>query len=208
MSGLGDRLKGCQYTSVLLMVTLLFSRYQQHVQWAQDVLLSQGLDEDAVREILEKFTHPTESKEEEETMECEEALRSLGRDMETGEPPLDLECSENEPHGGKNGPIEPPEVEGWEPKRQGDPRYDPLAELYPQEPGGLDGGAMENMRCVMHDDWLAHCGCRPEHILPPTTSHSSTVPVTGYQYVLVEEDEEEECEDGEVGSHPRVSNCR
>ncbi|XP_023655551.1 tRNA-splicing endonuclease subunit Sen2 isoform X1 [Paramormyrops kingsleyae] len=189
-----------------------FSKYQQHVQWAQDVLLSQGLDEDAVREILEKFTHPTESKneEEEETTECEEALRSLGQGMETGEPPLDLECSEYEPHGGKNGPIEPLEVGGREPKRQGDPRYDPLAELYPQEPGGLDEGAMENMQCVLHNHWLPHCGCRPEHILPPTTSHSGPAPPTGYQYVLVEEDEEEECEDGEVSSHRRSTRlvCR
>uniref|UniRef100_A0A4W5LSX1 Uncharacterized protein n=1 Tax=Hucho hucho TaxID=62062 RepID=A0A4W5LSX1_9TELE len=80
------------------------------------------------------------------------------------------------------------------PRSQGDDRFDPLAELYLQEPQQIDQAALARVRCSRHDDWLVDCGCRLEDSMLETLTLQRDRPAEadrGYEYVLVMEEEEE-----------------
>uniref|UniRef100_A0AAY4DG29 tRNA-splicing endonuclease subunit Sen2 n=1 Tax=Denticeps clupeoides TaxID=299321 RepID=A0AAY4DG29_9TELE len=170
------------------------SRYKALVKLAQDSLLAQGLEGEAACATLEKFTRPVE-----QPVNDHRKDRSNGRDESPQGPerrddsgsPVDAFGEE----GHDDGPQYPPEAKRC--RRQGDPHHDPLAKLYPEEPERVDGDNSYGIKCVRHDDWIAHCGCRVEErqlkgVLHPETDAKSPDQT---EYVLVEEEEEQETEE-------------
>ncbi|KAJ8395327.1 hypothetical protein AAFF_G00033120 [Aldrovandia affinis] len=174
-----------------------FSKYQQRVNLARDVLLAQGLDEDDVSEFLKKYTHPIELDQIRGTREeeaHEEAMHSLEKGDEMGRAP-NPEPSGHDHLGGKRHPAEVADSDcpgGKKQRRQGDPCHDPLADLYPHEPDPVDIEALSCLKCTTHDDWISHCGCRLNDSMSNTDSQMNAdkqgpTLTSAYEYVLVEE---------------------
>ncbi|KAM6979838.1 LOW QUALITY PROTEIN: tRNA-splicing endonuclease subunit Sen2 [Aplochiton taeniatus] len=191
---------------------------------ARDVLLAQGLEEGAVNQTLERLCQPVELKnrqgrgEEGEnghggTPGCGEQEEEWGEEtsreavQDSGSPqgkrPRRLASSpssdpslELHPEGGGEGRASP---QAERPRRQGDVRFDPLAELHPLEPEQPDPEALQRTKCPRHDDWILHCGCRlGNHALElahaqgrsrtdpePNTTPDPEESDLGYEYVLV-----------------------
>ncbi|KAJ8259852.1 hypothetical protein GJAV_G00174210 [Gymnothorax javanicus] len=173
------------------------AQYEQRVNLALDVLIAQGLDEEEACQILEKYTQPVKLDliggmgEDEDTSKA--AMDCPAMDEEIGQSP---DCGSSGPSGSvmcvdkrMDGAIS--NCTGAE-QRQGDPRYDPLAQLYPNEPEVVDPNALTDVKCPRHDDWIAHCGCQLKDsslkmdILADKKDQSPTL-TSGHQYVLVEE---------------------
>ncbi|XP_053324586.1 tRNA-splicing endonuclease subunit Sen2 [Spea bombifrons] len=107
---------------------------------------------------------------------------------------------------------------GDEAAREGDPAHDPLARYGPDaaresdEVGDRAPETPQEMRCHKHDDFIVHCGCRPQKRSKPIQPEPEPADPTGnrHQYVLVEEEEEtSETADaaGEIGAR-RLLVCR
>ncbi|KAJ8258649.1 hypothetical protein COCON_G00176610 [Conger conger] len=180
-----------------------FTQYQQRVNLARDVLLAQGLDEEDANQVLEKYTHPVKldltggTEEEEapkEAMHCPVMGEEVGRSPDLGSPgPSGFDVCGGERTG--NADSDCTGAEGR--RRQGDARYDPLARLYPSEPAVVDIEALSSVKCAKHDDWIAHCGCPLNSSMlrtdiPANGKEQSPTLTSGYQYVLVEEQEQQE----------------
>ncbi|XP_026788722.3 tRNA-splicing endonuclease subunit Sen2 isoform X2 [Pangasianodon hypophthalmus] len=177
------------------------AKYEQHVRWARSALLAQGLDEDAVSQVLKELTHPIELDLEKEHYEEQvdfQEYQELGA-CQTQSSDQDQSMEEvaatNSEEGESSGFPEAKRA-----RRQGDPRYDPLAELYPEEPEQVDPNTLAKIKCKRHDDWIVHCGCRIDE--SEMTSGGSALDTQGcnlsvaHGYVLVEEPDEED-EDGD-----------
>lgn len=175
----------------------LLHRYEQHVRWARSALLAQGLDEEAVDQVLKELTHPVEldlekepSEEQVDVQEHQESGACQAPSSEQDQPMEDVaaaKCEEGEGSGFS---------EAKRPRRQGDLCYDPLAEIYPEEPEQVDPNALAKVKCKRHDDWIVHCGCRVD--ASEMMSGGSVSDTRGCNlsvarsYVLVEESEEDE----------------
>lgn len=141
----------------------------------------QGLEDDSVNHALKILTKPVELDIEEER--GDERTKSQARSVSTSlDDVTDLNVDR---------------TETARPQRQGNPLHDPLAELYPEEPERLDRLSKPSVKCRRHDDWIAHCGCRPdenqlssERIVP---SADASEP---YEHVLVEVSEEDDDDGG------------
>ncbi|MBN3325367.1 SEN2 endonuclease, partial [Atractosteus spatula] len=175
------------------------SKYQLHLNWAQDILREQGLDEESIHQALGKYTHPVD------LAEANRAALGNGLEQTTGSTSRGNNGALGAPaspagHSSDSRQPDRPEREAasWspekkKPRRQGDPLYDPLADNYSDEPVEGDREGLRPVKCDKHDDWLVHCGCRLKdramETRPDTRSPSFS---PGYEYVLVREEEEEE----------------
>lgn len=169
------------------------------MRWARSALLAQGVDKEAVTQVLKELTHPLEldvekerevdSTEHEESGTCPTPSSDQDQAME------DVAAAKSEEEEGSGF------SEAKRPRRQGDPHYDPLAELYPEEPDRVDPNALAKLKCKRHDDWIVHCGCRID--VSEMTSAGSMSDTQGcnlplaHSYVLVEEPKGEE-DDGDL----------
>ncbi|KAG9353028.1 hypothetical protein JZ751_017604 [Albula glossodonta] len=177
-------------------------RYQQRLNFARDVLLAQELDEEDVNQMLEKYTQPIALDLTEGTTDTDthgDAICSLKMGDETGRPansegpePSRCDLCEDQIHPAEGAESDCPG--GKRQRRQGDPRHDPLAHLYPQEPEPVDLKALASRKCSRHDDWLIHCGCRLsdgtlETGVPQNEDKRGPSLSSEYEYVLVQEPE-------------------
>ncbi|MGH0173175.1 UNVERIFIED_CONTAM: hypothetical protein FKN15_064982 [Acipenser sinensis] len=170
--------------------------YQLHLDWARGVLQGQGLDEDSIEKTLKKYTDPVElecadSTSKNEQMDCCAAAERGQAERSTHHSDGDLEPSDSELQSGS--------PERKKPRRQGDLQYDPLADIYPEEPAVLDKEALSTVKCHKHDDLIMHCGCRLKDSVIDDMLSNATAPPTpsftpGHEYVLVQEDEENPCD--------------
>ncbi|XP_036386928.1 tRNA-splicing endonuclease subunit Sen2 [Megalops cyprinoides] len=186
------------------------SKYEQWVNMARDALLAQGLDEEDASQMLEKYTHPLEldvigrtTVEEGDGLDV--AMHSPDSREATGSSPfISVGQGSPEPSGcalleGERHPEEDIDSDccgGKRHRRQGDPQYDPLAERYPHEPEQVDQKALSSIKCPRHDDWVVHCGCQVNDSLLRVVAETDTdkqgpTLTAGYEYVLVEEQEEQ-----------------
>ncbi|KAI4891572.1 hypothetical protein NFI96_016571, partial [Prochilodus magdalenae] len=184
------------------------SRYRKHVRWAHAALLSQGLEEEAVSRLLQKLMRPVEPNPGEEHCEeheqaghpnTQERAAPSSDSLIQDQPAEDVAAAQGVRDEGKDSEAE-------RPRRQGDPLYDPLAELYPKEPEQVDPNALAKVKCKRHDDWIAHCGCRLDETQMASVLFESGTeggdPSIAQGYVLVEEPSEED--DGDP-AHPDAS---
>lgn len=173
------------------------SEYQKRVSWARAALLMQGLDDEAVSHALQTLTKPVKLDIGEEH-EPEPIRSQAGHfDGSSEDHLMDYTSGDADLNDIKGSMAQ---TDTLKPQRQGNPRYDPLAELYPDEPEALpeeNGHSRVNVKCKRHDDWIIHCGCRPDdnHTLSSKPQTPDTDPSEDYEYVLVEEaeDDSENC---------------
>ncbi|XP_051528283.1 tRNA-splicing endonuclease subunit Sen2 isoform X2 [Myxocyprinus asiaticus] len=178
------------------------SEYQKRIGWAQAALLMQGLEEDAVSNALQTLTKRVEldigDEHGREPIKCQienfggSLVDQLVDDM-SGDADLD-NVKYNLGH-----------TDAEKPQCQGNPLYDPLAELYPEEPEQLDQHSNPSVKCKRHDDWIIHCGCWPDErqSMSSKLSMPDVDPSEGYEYVLVEELEDGDNKNTEENSEGR-----
>lgn len=182
--------------NICTTLSFVLFRYQLHLDWARGVLQGQGLDEDSIEKTLKKYTDPVElecagSTSKNEQMDCCAAADRGQAEGSTHHSDGDLEPSDSELQSGS--------PERKKPRRQGDLQYDPLADIYPEEPAVLDKEALSTVKCHKHDDLIMHCGCRLKDSVIDDMLSNATAPPTpsftpGHEYVLVQEDEENPCD--------------
>ncbi|XP_056380229.1 tRNA-splicing endonuclease subunit Sen2 isoform X2 [Hyla sarda] len=148
-------------------------KYQHHLQWAMELLKEQNMDSETVRKVLGEYTSPIFLPDEKwETMKMEGSIDEL--------PPESAD---------KSVTVDKDFMVG-----EGNPGYDPLSKYVPENPdtdhAPLDKEVLEKMHCHRHDDFIIHCGCKPEK----QTGHTESAE-RGHEYVLVEEDDTAEAED-------------
>ncbi|KAG9260360.1 tRNA-splicing endonuclease subunit Sen2 isoform X1 [Astyanax mexicanus] len=181
------------------------SRYQKLVSWAHSALLAQGLDEEVISETMQKLTQPIELNLREEhgaehdnepinNKKHQEMAASQTQSCDNFSQDQSME-NEIAAEGLNDDRMDSESSEAEKPRRQGDPMYDPLAELYPQEPEQVDPNALAKVKCKRHDDWIIHCGCRLDEsqmtsVLVQSGKESGSCLAHGY--VLVEEPDEED----------------
>lgn len=186
-----------EYVGDTCLPVIPLPKYEKHVRWARSALLAQGLDEEAVNQVLKELTHPVEldlekepSEEQADVQKHQEsgACQTPSSDQDQSmEDVAAAQCKEGEGSGFS---------EAKRPRRQGDPCYDPLAEIYPEEPEQVDPNALAKVKCKRHDDWILHCGCRID--ASEMMSGGSVSDTRGcnlsvaHSYVLVEESEEDQ----------------
>ncbi|MFT7801386.1 tRNA-splicing endonuclease subunit Sen2 isoform X4 [Arapaima gigas] len=183
------------HSESVCLITMLSTRYEQYVSWARDMLLSQGLEEDVVTEMLEKCAQPEQMGTVRDFKEDGQKEVKCSTETSTSPGPLPP-C----PHSSSDG-----DPECYTLHRQGDPQYDPLAKLYPKEPDEpTDQETLRGTYCSRHDDWVVHCGCQPDCSLLQTDQKGPSLSA-GCQYVLVEEEEEGTDQAGvEINRHSSV----
>lgn len=161
-------------------VGLISARYQKRLGWARAALVMQGLDDESVNHALQILTKPVELDVKEE--QSQEPMKS--QDDSVGGSLDDVSCEAD---------LNMDQTDSAVPQRQGNPLHDPLAELCPQEPERLDQLSKPSVKCRRHDDWIAHCGCRPdESQLSSEQIVSSAEPSESCEYVLVEVSEDDD----------------
>ncbi|CAB1315719.1 unnamed protein product [Coregonus sp. 'balchen'] len=182
--------------------------YQEADQTTVSHTNGKGLEEDVVNQMLQRLCQPMEP-------ELREENGHDDRREETGSGAGKLQDMASEQAGTGEQQVQAlascsPDDQGEQdsecpqakrPRRQGDSRFDPLAELYPQEPQQIDQAALDTVRCSKHDDWLVDCGCRLEDSVLETLTLQGDRQAEadrGYEYVLVMEEEEEEEENSVV----------
>ncbi|TSK45806.1 tRNA-splicing endonuclease subunit Sen2 [Bagarius yarrelli] len=184
-----------EYVGDSCLPVIPLAKYKQHVRWARFALLAQGLEEEAVSQVLKELTHPIELAPEQEHNKEQVNLQELTEsDDDRIQPPDRDQPMEDVPA------LNSEEGEGLgfskakRPRRQGDPRYDPLAALYSEEPERVDPDALANIKCKRHDDWIVHCGCRidaSEMISGGAVSDKQAFNLSvAHDYILVEEPED------------------
>lgn len=168
------------------------SRYQKRVSWARAALLMQGLDDEDVGRALRTLTKPVELEMDGER--DPEPIRSPAGHFDGSSDDRLMDCTSGD------GDVNEQNGDVVQPQRQGNPRYDPLAELHPDEPEAPaeeSEHSRANVKCKRHDDWIGHCGCRSDddQTLSSKPQTPDTDPSEGYEYVLVEEadDDSENC---------------
>lgn len=143
-------------------------KYQHHVEWAKELLKGQNMDSESINKILVDYTSPVNLPGE-------------------NDKPVNVDASidESQPDSA-NKPVTSNEDSIV---REGNPDYDPLSKFGPEDPDTnhtcppLDKEVLEKMHCHRHDDFIIHCGCKPEiQTLHPEPEEM------GHEYVLVEED--------------------
>ncbi|XP_058230236.1 tRNA-splicing endonuclease subunit Sen2 isoform X2 [Hemibagrus wyckioides] len=177
------------------------AKYEQHVRWARSALLAQGLDEEAVSQVLKELTHPIELDLEEELGEEQADFQEHQESEECPTQASDQDQMMEDVAAARSDDGEGSGFsEAKRPRRQGDPLYDPLADLYPEEPEQIDPAKLAKIKCKRHDDWIVHCGCRidaSEMMSGGSVSDTKGCNLSvAHGYVLVEESEEED-EDGD-----------
>ncbi|XP_051958069.1 tRNA-splicing endonuclease subunit Sen2-like isoform X3 [Xyrauchen texanus] len=170
------------------------SEYLKRISWAQAALLIQGLEEDAVNNVLQTLTKQVELDigDEHGREPIKRQIENLGGSEDHMSCDADLDnVKDNLDH-----------TDAEKPQCQGNPLYDPLAELYPEEPEQLDQHTNPSVECKRHDDWIIHCGCRPDERQSMSSKHSmpDVDPSESYEYVLVEELEDDDNENTEENS--------
>ncbi|CAH2313189.1 tRNA-splicing endonuclease subunit Sen2 [Pelobates cultripes] len=146
-------------------------KYQCHVEWARGLLGAQGLDLASVTKILDNYTNP---------------INLLSEDYDPDESRIDPG------HDIKD------DVEA-KPILEGNPVYDPLANYALTEVDThntveeWDKEVLEKMHCHKHDDFIIHCGCRPPKKNKTDQSISGSMGKQTCEYVLVEEEELNDC---------------
>lgn len=156
-----------KYVGDRCLPVISLSEYQKRLSLARAALVMQDLEEESVNNALQILTEPVEFNTEEQQepiskSNCDESL--LDQTMDT-----DLILDQ---------------TESAKPQRQGNPLYDPLAEIYPEK---LDQSLKADEKCRDHNDWISQCGCRANEERMNRTMHKSQT----YEYVLVEESEDE-----------------
>ncbi|KAL1007875.1 hypothetical protein UPYG_G00092840 [Umbra pygmaea] len=154
---------------VLPVISL--SKYQKHMSWARDVLLAHGLEEEVVNQTLQRLSQPIEPELSEKNghNECPASPRR-SQDAVSGEPQYDaLEQTGTESQGEQDSDS----PQSKRPRRQGDVRFDPLAELYHQELQQGDKAALVDRG----------------HMLKTLPAHRQR---TDMEYVLVFDQEDEQ----------------
>ncbi|XP_026885142.2 tRNA-splicing endonuclease subunit Sen2 isoform X1 [Electrophorus electricus] len=204
-----------EYIGDKCLPVICLSKYQKHVRWAHSVLLAQGLDEEVVNDMLQKLTYPIELdlREEPGRNPCSSEENQEPRAPQT---PASFSASQDqsmeEATTGKEGSNQEKDFGAPAAElshRQGNPLYDPLSELYPQEPESVDPAALTVVKCRRHDDWIIHCGCWPDESQMASILSNSSAQGHGLSgacdYVLVEELDEEDSGDPNQNN---ISNVR
>ncbi|XP_069823189.1 tRNA-splicing endonuclease subunit Sen2 [Dendropsophus ebraccatus] len=149
-------------------------KYQHHLQWAKELLEEQNMDPETVIKILGDYTSPILLPDEREKT-LEDNVDEL--------PPS--ESANRSSTSDKDCMV-----------REGNPAYDPLSKYVSENPDTdhtlLDREVLEKMHCHRHDDFIIHCGCKPEK----QTGHTDPEE-RGHEYVMVEEEATAEAEDME-----------
>ncbi|MBN3297746.1 SEN2 endonuclease, partial [Amia calva] len=177
------------------------SKYQLHLDWARGFLQAQGLDDESISQTLEKYINPVELPSTDKTAEKNGGSNGMEgsprEDKREAEEPKSSSCSPSTDTGRLSGPqcgSQSKSPERKKARRQGDRQFDPLADIYPEEPEEIDAEALHAVKCEKHDDWLVHCGCRlKDSVLvtvlknKPEAHRPAFSP--GCEYVLVKEEE-------------------
>ncbi|XP_076865693.1 tRNA-splicing endonuclease subunit Sen2 isoform X2 [Brachyhypopomus gauderio] len=203
-----------EYKGDECLPVICLSKYQKHVRWARSVLLAQGLDEEVVTDILQKLTHPVEldlrgehgtnqsssEQNQESTAPLAPPSGSTAQDQLMEEATVEKDA--NDEGNDFKGP------EGEAPQWQENALHDPLSELCPQEPETVDPAVMAAVKCRRHDDWIVHCGCRPDESQIVSVLANSGTRVRGPSgacgYVLVEEPNEKDSGDPNLDNTSNV----
>lgn len=167
------------------------------MSWARTALLMQGLDDEAVSHALQTLTKPVKLDIGKEH-DPEPIKSQVGHsDGSSGEHLMDCTSTDADLNDEEGDALQ---TDTMKPQRQGNPHYDPLAELYLDEPEPLteeNEHSRVSVKCKRHDDWIIHCGCRPDDNQSLRSKHRApdTDPSEGYEYILVEEaeDDHENC---------------
>lgn len=180
------------------MVDLISTRYQKRLSWARAALLMQGLEEESVSRALETLTKPVEFDIEKEHGRKPKAKSFDGSLVDQSMDDVSCDTVSNL----ENDSLD--QTNTARPQRQGNPLYDPLAEIYPQEPELLKA----NVKCKRHDDWLTHCGCRPDEdqLMSSECSVANADPSEAYEYVLMEDSEDDDSENFSKDNVSAVNN--
>ncbi|KAL1265203.1 hypothetical protein QQF64_003230 [Cirrhinus molitorella] len=162
------------------------SEYQKRLSWARSALLMQGLEDESVCHALDTLTKPVEFDIEKEHSQKSDAKSFDGTLVDQSMDDMSCDTDLNLKHDNLD------QTDTTRPQRQGNPLYDPLAEIYPEEPELLKA----NVKCRRHDDWLTHCGCRPDEdqLMSSERSISSAEPSEAYDYVLVDVSKDDDSE--------------
>lgn len=184
----------CVGDSCLPIIPL--AKYEQHVTWARSALLAQGLDEEAVSQVLKELTHPIELDLEQQHNEEQVNFQEVQESEENQIQPLDQDQLTEDVPASNSEEGESLGSEAKRLRRQGDPLFDPLAALYPEEPERVDPDALAKIKCKRHDDWIVHCGCRIDasEISGGAVSDKQACLYlsVAHGYILVEEPEDED----------------
>ncbi|XP_051777443.1 tRNA-splicing endonuclease subunit Sen2 isoform X1 [Erpetoichthys calabaricus] len=177
------------------MPVISSAKYQLHLSWVRQILYSQGIDEEAVEKILERYTEIGPLTSAEGVLTLNDQSEELNSLTAMDEHNMDGTVSKNCKHSPSELEQQPSSPHRKKPRRQGDPKYDPLAEMYAQEPEPIDQDALSKVKCERHDDFLVHCGCHlQEQVLTELTtiSEPSVRPAFSnkYEYVLVKQGED------------------
>ncbi|KAM4652762.1 tRNA-splicing endonuclease subunit Sen2 [Discoglossus pictus] len=160
-------------------------KYQRHVEWAKGLLEDQGLSPDSIINILEDYTRTIDLPIEEESSSGEPTSDSRTEGMDY------TESSDPE---GTASPVNVDQNQDLE----GNPLYDPLAKYGSEIPDtGVvieepDRETLEKSHCHKHDDFIGHCGCKPEKMNLQKEPESLGVGEHGHEYVMVQEEEDSE----------------
>ncbi|KAA0708035.1 tRNA-splicing endonuclease subunit [Triplophysa tibetana] len=179
------------------------SEYQKRVSWARAALLMQGLDDDAVSHALRTLTKPVELDIGGE--HDPEPVKSQAGHLDGSSVDHLMDCTSGDADlNDENADVV--QADTVKPQRQGNSRFDPLAELCPDEPEALteeNEQSRVNVKCQRHDDWIIHCGCRAHDNQSLSSKHRAPGedPSEGYEYVLVEKADD----DHENGTKDKVS---
>lgn len=173
------------------------------MSWARAALLMQGLDDEAVIHALQTLTKPVELDIGEE--HDPEPVKSQAGHLDGSSVDHLMDCMSGEADLNDEKP-DLVQAKPMKPQRQGNPRFDPLAELCPDEPEAPteeNEHSRVNVKCQRHDDWIIHCGCRADDNQSLSSKHRApgADPYEGYEYVLVEKAED----DHENGTKDNVS---
>ncbi|XP_048028869.1 LOW QUALITY PROTEIN: tRNA-splicing endonuclease subunit Sen2 [Megalobrama amblycephala] len=172
--------KQLKYVGDRCLPVISSSEYQKRLSWARAALVMQGLDDESVNHALQILTKPVELDVKEE--QSQEPMKS--QDDSIGGSLDDVSCEAD---------LNLDQTDTAVPQRQGNPLHDPLAELCAQEPERLDQLSKPSVKCRRHDDWIAHCGCRPdESQLSSERIVPSAEPSEPCEYVLVEVSEDDD----------------
>ncbi|XP_075689950.1 tRNA-splicing endonuclease subunit Sen2 [Rhinoderma darwinii] len=152
-------------------------KYQRHVEWAEELLKGQGIDSKSVNKILGDYTSPIiQPDEKDETVNLERSVDELQHESADQLIPT----------------IKDDMV------REGNPDHDPLSQYVLDNPDTsptytqLDKEVLEKLHCHRHDDFIVHCGCKPEVQTVQTEPEGmSVMEGMGHEYLMVEEGTED-----------------
>ncbi|GAA6107942.1 tRNA-splicing endonuclease subunit Sen2 [Tachysurus ichikawai] len=188
-----------EYVGDRCLPVIPLAKYEQHVRWARSALLAQGLDEEAVSQVLKELTHPIEMdlqkelfEEQADFEEHQESVKCPMQSSDQNQMMEDVEAIKSDDGEGSGF------SEAKRPHRQGDPHYDPLSELYSEEPEQVNPAKHTKITCKRHEDWIVHCGCRIDasEISGGAVSDTQGCNLSvAHGYVLVEQPEDKDADE-------------